>query len=167
MADVVLGRAGDTVLVDLDICVKTGQVTKQRVTLRGRTTPGWVIVLLFLTIIGFLFVSAMTSRRYRVTLPFSHEIYDRWRNYRRLAWVVGLIGVGTLVAAATSATNEAGPWVVTGLSLTAGALLIGTINAVRNFVGFRVSRDGELLLTGAHPAFVAATRAASTSVGAA
>lgn len=51
-------------LVDLDVCVKTGRVTHDRVTLRGHTTPAWVTLLLLFTIIGFFIAGMMTSRRY-------------------------------------------------------------------------------------------------------
>jgi hypothetical protein len=160
MADVILGPAGSNVLVDLDICVKTGQSTNERVTLRGQTTPAWITVLLLFTIIGFLFASAMTSRRYRVTLPFSHVVHDRWRNNRRLLWIVGLAGAGALIAATTFGSSYAGLWVGVGTAFIAGAVIMGTANAMRNNVGVHLTRDNELVLTRAHPAFTEAVRAA-------
>ena len=161
MADVVLGRAGSTVLVDLDVCVKTGRVTNQRVTLRGQTTPAWVSFLLLFTIIGFLFVNAMTSRRYRVTLPFSHVVHDRWRMNRRLAWLLGLAGLSAWVAAATFGIDYAGLWVGVGIVFVSGAVIFGVTNALANNVGIHMTRDDELVLSRAHPAFVEAVRAGS------
>lgn len=152
MADVILGRAGSTVLIDLDICVKTGQVTSQRVTLRGQTTPAWVTILLLFTIIGYLLAGAM---------PFTHALHDQWRKNRRLAWAVGLAGIGALIAAATIGNRYSGLWVGTGVAFMAGGLVIGTANAIRNNVGIHMTRDDELVLTRAHPAFVQAVRAAA------
>lgn len=160
MADVILGPAGSVVLVDLDICVKTGQVTDQRAVIGGRTTPTWVTVLLVFTVIGFLFAQAMTSRRYRVDLPFSHAVHDRWRTTRRLAWIAAVAGAGALIIAGTSGTTHGSLWVGAGVALVAVALVVGTVNTVRNNVGVRVTRDDELVLTRAHPAFVEAARGA-------
>ena len=160
MPDVILGRTGSTVVVDIDICVKSGVATTQRVTLRGQTTPAWVSVLLLFTIIGYLFAGAMTSRRYRVTLPFAHAVHDRWRN-RRLGWAVGLAGAGALLVAATIGDGYVGLCVGVGLALMAGGLAIGTTNALTNNVGIHMTRDNELVLTRAHRAFVRAVRGAS------
>jgi hypothetical protein len=162
VADVILGRAGSTVLVDLDICVKTGRATKQRATLRGSTTPAWVTVLLLFSIVGFLIASSMTSRRYRVTLPFTHAVHDRWSSNRRLGWVVGLAGAGVLVAAATIGDRFAGVLVGIGLVLLAGGAAIVISNSLRNNVGIRMTRRGDLVVTRAHPLFVEAVRAAVT-----
>lgn len=154
MLDVILGRAGSSVLVDLNVCVKTGVATNQRVTLSGQTTPAWVTVLLLFTVIGYLFAGAMTSRRYRVTVPFTHAIHDRWRKNRRLAWAVGLAGAGALLLAATIGDNYADLWVGAGLAFLAGSVAIGTNNALTNNVGIHMTRDNELVLTRAHPGFV-------------
>lgn len=162
MANVILGRAGDTVLVDLDVCVKTGRVTRDRLTLRGQTTPAWVTLLLFVSIIGFLIAGSMTSRRYRVTLPFSHGVHDRWRANRRWAWLVGIAGVGVILAAATVGAGHAGLLLGAGVSLLVGSTAVGSWNATRNNVGIHVTRDGDLLLTRAHPAFADAVRTATT-----
>jgi hypothetical protein len=161
MPDVILGRAGSTVLVDLDVCVKSGVATRQRVTLRGQTTPAWVSVLLLFTVIGYLFAGAMTSRRYRVTLPFAHAVHDRWRRNRRLGWAFGLAGVGALLVAATIGDDYVGLCVGVGLAFIAGGLAIGTTNALTNNVGIHMTRDNELVLTRAHPAFVRAAHGAS------
>lgn len=161
MADVILGRAGSTVLVDLDTCVKTGATTTQRVTLRGSTTPGWITALLLLTVIGFLIATAITSRRYRVTLPFSHTVHDRWRQNRRLAWSAGLAGGAALLVAATRADDDAGLWVGAGIAFVAGGVAIGTTNALRHHVGIRVNGDNELVVTRAHANFAHAVRAAT------
>ncbi|KRA29428.1 MULTISPECIES: hypothetical protein [unclassified Nocardioides] len=160
MADVILGPAGSTVLVDLDICVKTGRVTDERVTLRGQTTPSWVTLLLLCSIVGFLFAAMMTSRRYRVTLPFSHAAHDRWSGNRRLAVLVGLAGVAVLVAAATVGDDFSGLLAGVGGAFVAGGLGLGVLNAARNTVGVHVRRD-DLVLTRAHPLFVEAVKAAS------
>ena len=148
-------------LVDLDVCVKSGVATKQRVTLRGQTTPAWVSFLLLFTVIGYLFAQAMTSRRYRVTLPFAHAIHDRWRRNRRLGWAVGLTGTGALVVATTVGHGYAGLWAGAGLAFIVGGVVIGTTNALVNSVGIHMTRDDELVLTRAHPAFVRAARGAS------
>ncbi|WP_148615223.1 hypothetical protein [Nocardioides rubriscoriae] len=93
MADVVLGRAGDTVVVDLDVCAKTGRATGHRVRFRGSTMPGWVVVLLLFTVVGFLLASTMTSRRYVVTVPLAASAHARWRRYRRVALLVALVAL--------------------------------------------------------------------------
>jgi hypothetical protein len=161
MADVILGRAGSTVLVDLEMCVKTGATTTQRVTLRGSTTPGWITVLLLFTVVGFLIATAMTSRRYRVTLPFSHAVHDRWRQNRRLAWSTALAGAAALLMAGTGGSDYAGLWVGPGIAFVAGGLAIGTTNALRNNVGIHVNGDNELVVTRAHANFAHAVRAAT------
>ncbi len=161
MADVVLGRAGDAVLVDLDVCAKTGHPTSQRVRFRGSTTPGWVTVLLLLTVVGFLLASLMTSRRYEVTVPLARPAHDRWRRHKRVALIVALAGAGALVAAATDLVGQAGFWGVSGIVLVAAALVGGTVNSMVNGLEFHATRHGDLVLTRAHPAFAQAVAAAS------
>ncbi|MBC7631372.1 hypothetical protein [Aeromicrobium sp.] len=161
MADVVLGRAGDTVLVDLDVCAKTGHTTSQRVTLRGSTTPGWVIVLLAFTVVGFLLVCAMTSRRSRVTLPLDHGVYARWKRNGIVAWSVALGGVGALVAAATDYRGETEVWGGVGIGMVVAALVGGTVNSTVNGLGFGMTRHDDLVLTRAHPAFAQAVAQAA------
>ena len=161
MAEVVLGRAGSTVLVDLDVCARTGRTTSQRVTLRGSTTPGWVIVLLLFTVVGFLLARTMTSRRYSVTLPLVHEVYARWKRNWLLAWVVGLGGAGALIVAVTNYGNEAQLWGGVGIVLVAAAIVGGAVNSTVSGLGVSATRDGDLLLTRAHPAFAQAVAAAS------
>lgn len=159
MAEVNLGRTGSAALVGVDVCVKTGRPTAHRVTLRGHTMPAWVTFLMFFSVIGFLIAGGMTSRRYRVTLPFAHAAHDRWRSNRRWAWLVGLAGVAALVSAATIGHGHAGLLVGTGIALVAGSAVIGTSNAMTNNVGVRTTQDGELVVTRAHPAFAEAVRA--------
>jgi len=66
-----------------------------------------------------------------------------------------------LIAAATFGTDYSGLWVGVGLAFIAGGLILGTVNGMRNNVGVHVTRDNELVLTRAHPAFTEAVRAAS------
>lgn len=161
MADVTLARAGSAVLVDLDVCVKTGVSTNNRVTLRGHTTPAWVTLLLLFSIIGFLIAGSMTSRRYRVTIPFSRPVHDRWRSNKALAWLAGLAGAGALVASLSVGGDPASLLVGGGVVLLGGGAAIGAWNAWTNNVGIHVSHDGDLVLTRAHPAFAKAVRTAS------
>ncbi len=163
MAEVILGRAENAVLVDLGICVKTGRATNEQVTLSGRTAPAWVTVLLLFSIIGYLIAGSMTSHRYRVTLPFTHAVHDRWRRHRRLAWGVGLAGVGALVSAFTIGANYVGVLVGVGIAWVSAGAVLATANASMNNVGIRMTRGGDLILTRAHPAFVEAARTAVTA----
>ena len=159
MARVVVGIAGDEYLiVDSDICVKSGRRTSDRVTLRGGTTPGWVNVLLLFSILGWLFASGMSTRRYRMEVPFSHAIHARWRRWSRVAWLVGVGGlVVTIFAAAEGVQVE---WMLLCVAVT--ALGMGLGNAFVNNVGVRENRDNELVLTRVHPTAAAAlTRAGS------
>lgn len=162
MAEVILGRAGSTVTVDLDVCAKSGRRTEHRCTYRGSTTPGWVTVLLFITLVGFLLAGAMTSRSYTVTLPLAKDVYDRSRRNRRIAWCCGLVGLGVLVVAiATDALSDGG-WAPIGFGLVVVALVGSYVSALVTNVGFRTTRYDELVVTRAHPAFVRAVAAAST-----
>lgn len=166
MTDVVLGQAGSTVVVDLDVCAKSGRTTDELMTLRGRTTPAWVTVLLLFTVVGFLLAGAMTSRSSSVTLPYVHDVYRRWKRNKGLAWVVGLGGIAALVVAATSSGDAVGLWGIAGVTLVVAALVGGTVNAMVNGVGLRMTRDGDLVLVRAHPAFaqaVAEARVESTT----
>lgn len=162
MATVILGRPGNPIDVDLPVCVKTGRRTDDRVTLRGDVNPSWISVLLLLTIIGFLIAGAMTSRRYEVTLPFSHDVHRRWRTNRRWAWALSLTGVAAIVAAAF-AVPGAGVCLGVGVVFFVSGLVIGVANGLRNNVDFELTRDDKLLLRRVHPAFADAVRAASTS----
>ena len=161
MADVMLGRAGRAVRVDLDVCAKTGHTTSQRVTLRGSTTPGWVTALLLFTVVGFLLALAMASRSYSVTLPFDHGVHARWKRNHLVAWIAGLCGAGALVAAVTNFGGESALWGSVGIALVVTALVGGTVNASVNGLGFRMTRNDDLVLTHAHPAFAQAVAAAS------
>lgn len=161
MPDVTLGPAGSAIVVDLDVCVKSGVATAHRVTVRGQATPAWVTVLLLFTVVGYLFAGAMTSRGYRVTLPFSHSVHDRWRNNRRIARGAGAVGTAAVVAAAFVGDGMTGLVLGVGLAFVAGGFVLGVANALRNNVGFYLTRDGELVLTRAHRAFARAVRGAS------
>lgn len=161
MSEVALGRAGSTVLVDLEVCAKTGRTTNQRVTLRGSTTPDWVVILLAFTVVGFLLASAMTSRRYHVTLPLRRETYLRWKRNKLVAWMAGIGGAGALIAAATDFVGGAGSWFgIGGVALVVAALVGGAVNGRVYGLGLRMTRDDELILMHAHPAFARAVSAA-------
>ncbi|ROR90907.1 hypothetical protein [Nocardioides aurantiacus] len=161
MADVVLGRAGSPVLVDLNVCAKTGRRTSDRVERRGSTMPAWVTLLLLFTVVGFLLAGAMTSRSYRVTLPLEHAVHDRWRRNRRLAWAVSLVGAGAFVWAESGGTAADGLWGGVGLALFLAGLVGGTVNSTMNNVGFRMTRQDDLVLTRAHDNFARAVAAAT------
>lgn len=161
MAEVVLGRAGSNILVDLDVCAKTGRVTGERVTIRGNTTPGWVLVLLLFTVIGFFLAYAMTSRRYLLTLPFAHDAFARWKRNALLAWVVGLAGVASVIAGAADVAGESAVWGSIGIAAVVAALVGGTVNTRVNGLTVRRTRDEDLVLTGAHAAFARAVAEAS------
>lgn len=160
----VLGRTGSSVVIDPDVCVKTGVRTDHRVLLRGETTPSWISVLLLFTVVGYLLASAMSSRPYRVTVPFSERIWRRWRTNRRLAYAGGLIGVGTLVASAVSGTYAGGLWLGVGLAFIIGAIVAGAVNAWTNNVGIRATRDDDLVLTRVSPAFAEAVRSGAATL---
>jgi len=162
MAETVLGRAGTTVVVDLDVCVKTGLHTRQRVTMRGHTTPTWVTVLLLVSVIGYLIAGIMASRRYRVTLPFTRALHDRWLANRRWAWLLGLAGGGAALGAATVGGRYAGVLLGLAIALASGGAIIGTINAMKNNVGFRMSRHHDLIVTRVHPEFARAVASAAS-----
>lgn len=160
MAQAVLGRAGSMVVVDLDVCAKTGLATKQRVILRGHTTPTWVTALLLVSVVGYLFAGIMASRRYRVTLPFTHALHDRWLANRRRAWLLAGAGVAASLGAVTVGERYAGLLLGLAIAFAAAGAVVGTTNALRNNVGFRMSRDHDLIVTRVHPAFARAVAAA-------
>lgn len=160
MADVVLGTAGDDVVVDVPVCAKTGRRTDEMVTFKGSTTPGWVIILLFLTIVGFLLAAFMTQRSYRVTVPFVHEVHDRWRRGRRLAWLAGLVGVACVVGAVATYGDRSEVLGAAGIVLVVAGLVGSAVNGVRHGVGFRLTRGDQLEMTRVHPAFAAEVRQA-------
>lgn len=162
MADVTLRRSGGIVDVGVEVRVKTGRATRQRVTMRGHTMPAWVNVLMVFSFISFLIAGSNTSRRYRVTLPFSRAAYGRWRMNRRCAWFAAVAGVGALVAALTIGQAYAGLLIGAAVALLLGAASLGAVNAALNTVGIRLTRDGDLVLTGVHPAFVEALRSAES-----
>lgn len=161
MAKVRLGRTGSAVVVDLDVCVKTGRPTRGTVTLRGATTPPWVTFLLVVTVVGYLFASAMASQRFRVTLPFAHDVYDRWQRGRRLARTAGIVGAAGFVVALVTNGGYVGVWAVTALSAIVTALVVGVVNGRRHGVGIVATRHDDLVVTQVHPAFAAAVRAAA------
>ncbi|MCL2613761.1 MAG: hypothetical protein FWD95_11095 [Nocardioidaceae bacterium] len=156
MAIVAVGPVGADVVVPTDVCVKSGVPTRDRVTIRGSTTPGWVWVLLLLTIVGWIFVSIMTSRRYRIEVPFRHDLNDRWRRTYRIATGLVVAGFGATIAAIIARLDHA----LVPLLLVVAGLLIGTVNGLVRNVGVRQIGDERLALTRVHPAAAAAiTRA--------
>jgi hypothetical protein len=158
MSKVKIGRAGSTVVVDLDVCVKTGLPTRGTVTLRGSTTPPWVGFLLLVTVIGYLFANVVASKKFQVTLPYTHVVYDRWQKGRQLAYVLGLAGVAGLVLAVVTSSRSVGLWAAMPVVVIAAALVIGIVNGRRNGVGIAATRHDDLILTRVHPAFAAAVR---------
>lgn len=154
-----MGRSVD---VDIDVCAKTGEPTRERVTLRGSTTPPWVTVLLLLTVVGFLLATVMLARRFEVRLPFTHAAYDRWRRRVRWSWAIGALGVAMVFAG--TALDPPAPlvWTVAGVVVLVGALAFGITSSVRHQVAVR-QRGDDLVVTRCHPAFVAAVQGASTA----
>ncbi len=131
--------------------------------MRGSTIPSWVNLLLLVSIVGYLFVGGMTSRRYRVTLPFVHARYAHWVRNKMLVLLAGAIGIGAVIAAAVVEDEGlVGVLLGFGLAVSLAAVVLGTINSWRNHVGFYVSREGDLVLTRAHPAFAEAIQGALT-----
>lgn len=155
-----LRRSGGTVDLPVHVCVKTGLATRRRVTLRGHTLPAWVNVLMLFSFLSFLIAGSNSSRHYRVTLPFSRAAHGRWRMNKWLAWFAGSAGAGALVGALTIGVDYAGLLAGTGAALLLGAVALGAVNAALNTIGIRLTRDGDLVLTGVHPAFVEALRSA-------
>lgn len=151
---VVLGPITREVRLDVGVCVKTGATTDERVVMRGSTRPGWVDVLVVVSVIGWIIAAANTSRGYRIELPFLHARHDRWRRLRALCWALGALGV---VLAATLARGEF-------LVLAVAAVVGGLVNAQVNSVGMRQNRAGELMLVRVHPAAAAAIRATQVVV---
>ena len=158
MSNVRLGRTGSTVVVDLDVCVKSGLPTRGTVTLRGSTTPPWVTLLLLITVVGYLFANVMASQKFRVTLPFTHAVYDRWQKGRRLAWALGLAGVAGLALALITSSRYVGVWSGMAIVVITVALIGGVVNGRRNGVGIVATRHDDLVVTQVHPAFAAAVR---------
>ena len=152
MARVVVGQVGTEVVVRSDRCVKSGVATSQRVIIRGSTTPAWVNVLLIFTVIGWLFATGMASRRYRVELPFRHDLYDRWRRVRRVAWLLGVLG-GVLTLWAMNADVDRAAMF---LAISVAGLTLGVTNALVHNVGVSQVGDNGLVLTRVHPVAAAA-----------
>lgn len=156
MPCVVVGRAGADLVVASDLCVKSGRRTTDRVILRGSTTPAWVNMLLIFTIVGWLFATGMSARRYRLAVPVSHEIHGRWRRLNRTSWLVGVGGAGGTIWATSAGASHS--WMLLGVSVV--GLAIGLANGCVHNVGLRLNRDDELVLTRVHPTAVAAIRRA-------
>ncbi|MEO9326219.1 hypothetical protein ABFT23_22205 [Nocardioides sp. C4-1] len=158
MANVRLGRTGSVVDVDLDVCVKTGVPTRGTVTLTGSTTPPWVGFLLLITVVGYLFASAMASKKFRVTLPFSHAAYDRWQQGRRLAWGAGLVGLVGIVLTVVVGDGLVGAWTAVPGAVVVAALVGGVLNGRLRGVGIVATRHDDLVVTHVHPTFAVAVR---------
>lgn len=117
--------------------------------------PAWVHALVVLTFLGWVFAQAMSSRRYRVEVPFQHRAWDRWNRIRRLARVLGVGGVVVSFWASASGAPHGAAF----LALTAGALVLGIGNGLVHTVGFR-QQDDLLVTTRVHPDAIAAIMAA-------
>lgn len=138
------------IVVPSDVCVKSGVRTGYRVTLRGSTTPSWVMFLLLFTVIGWLIAVRMTSSRYQVVVPFRQDLYERWFKINFFAWLLGIAGVVIAVAAGLAGFERAAIF----LSLTGVALVGGLVNSWKNTVAVVLSGE-ELLLTRVSRAFAA------------
>lgn len=156
MARVVIGRVGEDVVLGADVCVTSGVLTNQRIIMRGSTTPGWVHLLLIFTIIGWIFAQSMASTRFRAEVPFLHARHDLWRRGYRVAWALGLAGVGGAIAGSFAGIEYAGMC----LWATLAAVLFGIGNGLLTTVGFTQGHGGELVMTRVHPDAAAAIRRA-------
>lgn len=154
MASVVLGRVGSAVVVSSDLCVKSGIPTRQRVILRGSTTPAWVHVLLIFTIVGWIFASSMASRRFRAEVPFLHQRHELYRRGFLVASGLSVFGVVAAILTAVLDGGSPAAW----LLLTLAGMLFGFLNGLLTMVGFH-ERDGLLVMTHVHPAAAAAIQA--------
>ncbi|WP_148615222.1 hypothetical protein [Nocardioides rubriscoriae] len=61
----------------------------------------------------------------------------------------------------TAPAGGYGLWAGAGVVLIVGAFVGAEVNGAVNGLGFRTTRDGDLVLTRAHPAFAQAVAAAS------
>lgn len=161
MSTVILGPAGSTVLIDLDLCAKTGKPTMERVMLHGKTTPGWVSPLFIVSLIAFILGRVFTAKAFRVTVPFSHDAHDRWRNNRRWAGGATVVGALLITGGVASASGGGAPWFWAGTAILVVALVSGAVNGLKNNVGVWQRRGGNLVLTRVHPDFARAARAAT------
>ena len=145
MAQIAIGRVGSDVVLASDVCVKTGLPTSERVTIRGATVPSWIHALLVFTFLGWVFANAAASRRYRISVPFRHDAYNRWRRVRSLAWILGGAGIVLTVGSLRAGVSDGGAF----LCLSAGALVLGVANGLLGTIGVRQHGD-RLVVTRVH-----------------
>ena len=101
-------------------------------TLRQRLSwhpPAYYLLIIFCNILIYIVVALIVRKTATVNLPLC-EIHRQGRR-RAIAWgwVLSLVGIGILVAAASSDSEYAGAGVLVGVILTLGAMIGGIIGA--------------------------------------
>jgi hypothetical protein len=85
-----------------DVCIKTGQATPDRVTLKLVYRPAWPILLLPLSALATVVGLVAGARRTQVAFPLTHDALRRYRQWWYRSLLVMLIaGIGFILAGAT------------------------------------------------------------------
>jgi hypothetical protein len=91
------------------ICIRTGQPTSDRVTLKLVYRPAWPILLLPLSVLAVVVGLVAGARRTEVAFPLAGGVLRRYRQWwHRTLLFMFVAGIGVILAGATDQNSLAG-----------------------------------------------------------
>ena len=155
MTSVVVAPARQPDVALPPVCVKTGVPTTNIVAIHGtaaRVGSGAMIVFGF---VPWLAAAFLTSERFDLRVPVDPAALTRYRQWRQASLAV--VGIGLVVGSLSAAANWGNPLILLGLAVL--GMVAHLVNEWVNWFGVYLTRDGALVLTRVHPAFLEASRA--------
>jgi hypothetical protein len=154
MASVVVAPARQPAPPLPAVCVKTGVPTTKFVAIHGtaaRVGSGAMIVFGF---VPWLAAAFLTSEPFDLRVPVHPAALARYRQWRQASLAV--VAIGLVVGFFAAAANWGDPLILLGLAVT--GMVAYLVNEWVNWFGVCLTRDGALMLTRVHPAFLEASR---------
>jgi hypothetical protein len=139
------------------ICVVTGGPADGTVTCRLESLPTWTWILLLFGVVPFLVALLFAQERIEGQVPVVREVVTRFHLLRKRA---ALLAAGAFLALIVAIPGPTIPALVVSAGVMATALATG-LWARWRFIHGRPVGDRRVRLSGVHPDFAAAVRAAT------
>ena len=134
------------------VCVKTGRTHERWIKADFYYVPPWVYLLIFVGLIPLLIVYMIVRKQATVYLPAVDDV-SRNRKLVTATTVLGLIA--GIVVLFVGGWKSSGGWLLAGLLLFVGSIVVGIVGSQRVWIRGTLSPDESVItLRGAHPDFV-------------
>ncbi|MBW3594831.1 MAG: hypothetical protein KY391_04570 [Actinobacteria bacterium] len=137
------------------ICIKTGRPHERWIKADFYYTPPWVALLLLGGILPFVIVAMIVRKQVTVYLPAVNKVQTN----KRLMMAAVLVSLfGGIVMLVVAVVKASGGWAAAGAISIVASIFLGFWGMQRAWIRGTLSSDETTIkVSGAHPAFVAAT----------